>query len=38
VVFNVLRLRTPLETGLRYAYDTYTGQWRLDPLVLDIGI
>lgn len=38
VVFNVLRLRTPLETGLRYAYDTYTGQWRLDPIVLDIGI
>lgn len=38
MVFNVLRLRTPLETGLRYAYDTFTGQWRLDPLVLDIGI
>ncbi|RAK68290.1 hypothetical protein [Hymenobacter edaphi] len=38
VVFNVLRLRTPLETGLRAVYDTYAGQWRFDPLVLDIGI
>ncbi|KUG08139.1 hypothetical protein ASU33_08055 [Solirubrum puertoriconensis] len=38
VVFNVLRLRTPIETGLRYVYDTRTGNWVLQPLVLDIGI
>ncbi|WP_400193287.1 hypothetical protein [Hymenobacter sp. B81] len=38
VVFNVLRLRTPLETGVRAVYDTYRRRWQIDPLVLDIGI
>ncbi|KAA9333455.1 hypothetical protein F0P96_10830 [Hymenobacter busanensis] len=38
VVFNFLRLRTPLETGLRATYDTYRKTWQIDPLVLDIGI
>jgi hypothetical protein len=38
VVFNVLRLRTPLETGLRVVYNATLGQWTVDPLVLDIGI
>lgn len=38
VVFNVLRLRTPLETGLRLAYDTYNQKLFITPLVLDIGI
>jgi hypothetical protein len=37
VVFNVLRLRTPLETGVRAVYDTYRKTWQFDPVVLDIG-
>ncbi|OON67733.1 hypothetical protein [Hymenobacter sp. CRA2] len=38
VVFNVLRLRTPIETGLRAVYNTQTRAWIVEPLVLDIGI
>ncbi|RYF78493.1 MAG: hypothetical protein EOO39_01300 [Cytophagaceae bacterium] len=37
VVFNPLRLRTPLELGLRTIYSIRTGQYLLQPLVLDIG-
>lgn len=38
VVFNVLRLRTPLETGVRVVRNTITGEWQVEPLLLDIGI
>lgn len=37
VVFNPLRLRTPLEVGLRTIYSIRTGQYLLQPLILDIG-
>lgn len=36
-VFNPLRLRTPLEVGLRTVYDSYYGTWEVQPLVLNIG-
>ncbi|TGE21701.1 hypothetical protein E5K00_15625 [Hymenobacter aquaticus] len=36
-VFNPLRLRTPLEAGFRTIYNVRTGQWQVQPLVLDIG-
>ena len=36
-VFNVLRLRTPLELGARTTYNFNTGKWNVDPLVIDIG-
>ncbi|XWW44001.1 hypothetical protein JYG30_14545 [Fibrella sp. USSR17] len=36
-VFNPLRLRTPLELGLRTTYSIRTGYYLLQPLVLDIG-
>lgn len=36
-VFNPLRLRTPLEVGLRTTYSIRTGQYLLQPLLLDIG-
>ncbi|GAA4013663.1 hypothetical protein GCM10022408_28470 [Hymenobacter fastidiosus] len=38
VLFNVLHLRTPIETGLRCVYNTYTRTWVLEPLVLNIRI
>ncbi|GAA3918486.1 hypothetical protein [Hymenobacter algoricola] len=38
VLFNVLHLRTPIETGLRYVYNTYTRRYVLEPLVLNIRI
>ncbi|SHJ68151.1 hypothetical protein SAMN02745146_3686 [Hymenobacter daecheongensis DSM 21074] len=38
VLFNVLHLRTPIETGLRYVFNTYTRSWVLEPLVLNIRI
>jgi len=38
VLFNVFHLRTPVETGLRYVYNTYTRRWVLEPLVLNIRI
>ncbi|WP_317195660.1 hypothetical protein [Hymenobacter sp. ISL-91] len=36
-VFNPLRLRTPLEVGLRTVYNSYYGTWEVQPLVLNIG-
>ncbi|WP_261990246.1 hypothetical protein [Hymenobacter sp. BT188] len=36
-VFNPMRLRTPLEVGVRSIYNLRTGQWEVQPLVLDIG-
>ncbi|WP_245711829.1 hypothetical protein [Hymenobacter psychrophilus] len=36
-VFNPLRLRTPLELGLRTVYNSYYGTWEVQPLVLNIG-
>ncbi|WP_020598356.1 hypothetical protein [Spirosoma panaciterrae] len=37
-VFNALRLRTPFEAGFRSVYNLTTGQWLIQPLVIDIGI
>lgn len=37
VVFNVLRIRTPLEAGVRTTYNTNTGAVLISPLVIDIG-
>ncbi len=36
-VFNPMRLRTPLEVGVRSIYNLRTNQWEVQPLVLDIG-
>ena len=36
-VFNPLRLRTPLELGVRTTYNVRTGQYLVQPLSLDIG-
>jgi len=36
-VFNPLRLRTPLEVGLRTVYDSYYQRWQVQPLVLNVG-
>ncbi|UOQ78697.1 hypothetical protein MUN84_09265 [Hymenobacter sp. 5516J-16] len=36
-VFNPLRLRTPLEAGIRTVYNSYFRRWELQPLVLNIG-
>ncbi|RPD50478.1 hypothetical protein DNI29_02600 [Hymenobacter sediminis] len=36
-VFNPLRLRTPLEAGVRTVYNSAYGRWELQPLVLNIG-
>ena len=35
--FNLLRFRTPFEVGLRTIRNIRTGQWLLQPLVIDIG-
>lgn len=37
-VFNALRLRTPFELGVRSVYNLTTGQWLVQPLVIDIGL
>ncbi|MGA0558592.1 hypothetical protein ACO2Q8_18165 [Larkinella sp. VNQ87] len=37
-VFNVLRLRTPFEAGVRTIYNFQSGQWLVQPLVIGIGI
>ncbi|GAB4036164.1 TolB family protein [Spirosoma gilvum] len=37
-VFNALRLRTSFEAGFRSIYNLTTGQWLIQPLVIDIGI
>ena len=36
-IFNPLRLRTPLEFGVRTIFDVRRQQWLIQPLVLDIG-
>ncbi|MBO0930536.1 hypothetical protein [Fibrella aquatilis] len=36
-VFNPLRLRSPLEVGIRTIYDVRRQQWLVQPLVVDIG-
>lgn len=36
-VFNALRLRTPFEAGFRTIYNVTSGQWLVQPLVIDIG-
>ncbi|TGD81920.1 hypothetical protein EU557_08390 [Hymenobacter wooponensis] len=36
-VFNPLRLRTPLEAGVRTFYNSQTRAWELQGLVLDVG-
>ena len=38
VLFNVLRLRTPIEAGVRTVYDTYRRQWVVQPLAFNIQI
>ncbi|AQG78366.1 hypothetical protein [Spirosoma montaniterrae] len=37
-VFNVLRLRSSFELGARTVYNLTTGQWLVQPLILEIGI
>jgi len=37
LVFNVLRIRTPLEAGMRAIYNVHTGKPLVEPLVIDIG-
>ncbi|GAB3958003.1 hypothetical protein GCM10028805_51770 [Spirosoma harenae] len=37
-IFNALRLRTSFEAGFRTIYNVSTGQWLIQPLVIDIGI
>ncbi|RAK00359.1 hypothetical protein LX87_02061 [Larkinella arboricola] len=37
-VFNVLRLRTPLEAGVRTIYNLKSGEVMVQPLVIGIGI
>ena len=36
-VFNVLRFRLPFEVGARAIYAINTGEFKIEPLVLDIG-
>ncbi|RYC69424.1 TolB-like translocation protein [Spirosoma sordidisoli] len=36
-IVNALRLRTPFEVGARGVYNLTTGQWLVQPLVVDIG-
>jgi hypothetical protein len=38
VLFNVLRLRTPLEAGVRVVLDTYTQQLVVEPLAFSIRL
>ncbi|WP_426058719.1 hypothetical protein [Hymenobacter sp. B1770] len=38
VQFNVLRLRTPIEAGVRVVYNTVVGQWVFEPLAFDIRL
>ena len=37
-VFNALRFRIPFEAGIRTIYNRTTGQWLVQPLVIDIGL
>ncbi len=36
--FNFLRLRTPFEAGIRTIRNLRTGEWIVQPLVIDIGL
>ncbi|GAA4398149.1 hypothetical protein GCM10023187_08480 [Nibrella viscosa] len=36
-IFNPLRLRTPLQAGVRSIYNLNTGEWLFQPLIIDIG-
>jgi len=38
VLFNVLRLRTPIEAGVRVVYRGAVQQWVLEPLAFDIRL
>ena len=38
VLFNVLRLRTPIEAGVRVVYNTTVQQWVVEPLAFDIRL
>ncbi|MBF9236338.1 hypothetical protein I2I05_02915 [Hymenobacter sp. BT683] len=38
VQFNVLRLRTPFEAGVRVVYNPVVGQWVVEPLAFDIRL
>ncbi|MBC8082114.1 MAG: hypothetical protein H7Z21_02780, partial [Hymenobacter sp.] len=38
VLFNVLRLRTPLEAGVRVVVDTYTQELVVEPLAFSIRL
>jgi hypothetical protein len=38
VLFNVLRLRTPAEAGVRVVYNTYIQKWVVEPLAFSIRI
>ncbi|WP_092673045.1 hypothetical protein [Hymenobacter arizonensis] len=38
VQFNVLRLRTPVEAGVRLVYNTVVRQWVVEPLAFDIRL
>jgi hypothetical protein len=38
VLFNVLRLRTPIEAGMRIVYRSAVRQWVFEPLAFDIRL
>ena len=38
VLFNVLRLRTPIEAGVRVVYRAELGSWVVEPLAFDIRL
>jgi hypothetical protein len=38
VLFNVLRLRTPIEAGVRVVYSSQLQQWLVQPLAFDIRL
>ena len=38
VLFNVLRLRTPIEAGVRVVYRAALGAWVVEPLAFDIRL
>ena len=38
VLFNVLRLRTPIEAGVRVVYRAELGTWVVEPLAFDIRL
>ena len=38
VLFNVLRLRTPIEAGVRVVYRAALGTWVVEPLAFDIRL